>query len=181
MNPASIQSDFLAARAKTAITVLNATGWDQGIVNPEHVSVDSVCFYALDFQTQWVWSCSVPRESFFAALEQLKSVKKETTVACCGQMIAACVKASELTAEMQNDLALALTAYVGITQAYQHTERATKAHHFGVIRYGTTDTLRPFAMGGPARHLLAADDISQAMQHVIAIDKTNHPEWINKS
>ena len=87
MNPASIQSDFLAARAKTAITVLNATGWDQGIVNPEHVSVDSVCFYVMDCQTQWVWSCSVPRESFFAALEQSKSAKKEAAIACCGQMI----------------------------------------------------------------------------------------------
>ena len=180
MNPASIQSDFLAARAKTAITVLNATGWDQGIVNPEHVSVDSVCFYVMDCQTQWVWSCSVPRESFFAALEQSKSAKKEAAIACCGQMITACAKASELTTDMQNDLALALVAYINITQAYQLTQRATKANHFGVIRYGATDTLRPFAMGGPAHHLLAADDISQAMQQVIAIDKANHPEWMGQ-
>lgn len=96
-------------------------------------------------------------------------------------MIAACAKACELPAEMQNDLTLALTAYIGITQAYQLTQRATKANHFGVIRYGATNTMRPFAMGGPARHLLAADDISQAIQQVIAIDKANHPEWMGLS
>ncbi len=181
MNPSSIQSDFLSARAKTAITVLNATGWDQGIVNPEHVSVDSVCFYVMDWQTQWIWSCSIPRESFFSVLEQSKSAKQEGVVACCGQMIAACAKASKLTPEMENDLATSLTAYIGITQSYKLTLQATKANHFCVIRYGATDTLRPFAMGGPARHLLAADDIQQSMQHVIALDQANHPQWMGQA
>jgi hypothetical protein len=59
---------------------------------------------------------------------------------------------TDVAPEMENDLAIALTAYIGITQAYKLTQEATKANPFCVIRYGATDTLRPFAMGGPARH-----------------------------
>lgn len=177
MNLDTIQSDFLAARAKTTITVLNATGWDHGIVNPEHVSVDSACFYVMDYQTRWVWSCSVPIESFFTLLDRSKSMPQKSIIACCGQMINECANVRTPTLEMQNNLAIALGAYIGITEVYQLTESATKASHFGVIRYGATDMLRPFAMGGPSRYLVEAGDVNHAMQQVMAIDKNNHPEW----
>lgn len=35
-------NDFLAAQAKTAVTIMNATGWKQGTVNPECVLINSV-------------------------------------------------------------------------------------------------------------------------------------------
>lgn len=181
MDTEQIKADFLAARAKTAVAVMNATGWTAGAVNPENLLGDVVCFYVWDCQTQWMWSCSVPRDSFFAAQEQSKSFNQEAVIACCGQMIASCSTAGKLSVDMENDLALALTAYISITQAYQLTQRATKANHFGVIRYGATDTLRPFALNGPARYLLSADDISRAMQKVLSIDKANHPEWMVRS
>lgn len=49
MNTSTIESDFKAARAKTAVTIMNATGWKQGVVNPDCVSVDSVFFYVFDY------------------------------------------------------------------------------------------------------------------------------------
>ena len=95
-------------------------------------------------------------------------------------MIAECAAGNGLNPDKENALAMALSAYIGITRSYQLTERATKQNHFAVIRYGQTDTIRPFAIRGPARHLLAADVIDASMQKVIAMDLDNHPDWIAK-
>lgn len=75
MNTDKIKSDFLAARVKTAITVMNATGWGQGVINEQHVGVDSVFFYVFDRPSQWVWACSVPKESFDAVLAESKKFR----------------------------------------------------------------------------------------------------------
>lgn len=178
MNTASMQSDFLAARAKTAVTIMNATGWKQGVVNPDSVCVDSVFFYVYDYQTQWIWCCSIPKDAFYKVLEQSITSDQSSSIAYCGQIISECAAVNGLNPDKENELAIALTAYIGITKSYQLTERATKANHFAVIRYGLTDTLRPFAMGGPSRHLIAAHDIERSMKQVIAMDSDNHPEWI---
>lgn len=181
MNKETIQNDFLAARVKTAVTIMNATGWKPGAVNPECALMDSVFIYVLDYQTQWIWCCSIPRESFHAVLKQSKAADQSASIACCGQMIAACANGNAVRPDQENDLAIALTAYIGITKSYQLTEGATKANHFAVIRYGLTDTLRPFAMRGSARHLIAASEIEHSMKQVIDMDLTNHPEWIEHS
>ena len=181
MNPDSIQADFLAARAKTAVTIMNVTGWKQGVVNPDCVSVDSVFFYVFDYQTKWIWCCSIPKDAFFAVIQQSANVDHSASIACCGQMIAECAVGNGLNPDKENDLAIALSAYISITRSYQLTERATKQNHFVVIRYGSTDTIRPFAMGGPPRHLIPSNVIEESMQKVIAMDSANHPEWIGKS
>jgi hypothetical protein len=180
MMSATIQADFLAAKSKTAVTIMNATGWDEGVVNPMALGVDSVFFYVFDYQTQWIWCCSIPRDAFYSVIEQSAKADHSASIACCGQMIAECAAVNGLNPDKENDLASALTAYISITRSYQLTERATKQNHFVVIRYGSTDTLRPFAMGGPPRHLIPADVIRESMQKVIAMDSQNHPEWIAK-
>lgn len=174
----NFQSDFLSARAKTAITLLNATGWKEGVVNPECVSVDAVFFYVYDYQTRWVWSCSVPRDSFYAVVQQSGKIGQSAATACCGHMIAQCASSGDLDPGKENDLAIALTAYIRITRSYQLTERATRQNHFGVIRYGSTNMLRPFVMSGPPRHLIPAGQVCEAVEQVILIDANNHPEWI---
>lgn len=83
MNSKSMQSDFLAARAKTAITIMNATGWQQGVINPECVSVVSVFIYVYDYQTQWIWCCSIPRDAFIAVVKQSESVDQSHLIAFC--------------------------------------------------------------------------------------------------
>lgn len=180
MDSATVQSDFLAARAKTAITIMNATGWQQGIVNVECVSVDSIFFYVYDHQTQWIWCCSIPRDSFYAVVQQSETVEHSRSIALCGHMIAESAAANGLNPDKENELAIALTAYISITKSYQLTDSAKKQNHFVVIRYGATDTLRPFAMSGAPRHLLAAEQVEAAMKKVISVDSENHPEWIAK-
>lgn len=159
MNVDSIKDDFLAARAKTTVTIMNATGWKQGVLNPESVGLDSIFFYVFDYQTKWIWCCSVPKDAFYAALQQSGNVDQSVSIACCEQIIAECAAGKGLTSEKENDLAVALVAYISCTKTYQLSDRATKANHFVVIRYGRTDTLRPFAMGGPPRHLIPFDVI----------------------
>lgn len=180
MNTASIESDFLAAKAKTTVTVMNATGWTEGIVNPRALGVDSIFFYVFDHQTKWIWSCSIPKDVFYDVVQRSKNADHSASIACCGQMIAECASANALSQDKENDLAIALTAYFGITKSYQLTERATKAHHFAVIRYGLTSMLRPFAIGSTSRYLIAATAAEDAIRKVIAIDAQNHPEWIAK-
>ena len=181
MDKNSIKSDFLAAKAKTAVTVMNATGWDEGTVNPTALGVDSIFFYVFDYQTKWIWCCSMPKNAFYAVLQQAANSDHSASIARCGQMIAECAAGNGLNSNKENDLAIALSVYISITKSYQLTERATKQNHFAVIRYGSTDTIRPFAMGGPTRHLIPADYIQASMQGVVAMDMQNHPEWTMKS
>lgn len=49
MQTDSMTADFLAARSKTATTIMAASGWSPGVVNPEHISVDSVFVYVFDY------------------------------------------------------------------------------------------------------------------------------------
>lgn len=181
INTASIESDFLAAKAKTSVTIMNATGWKEGVINPNALGVDSIFFYVFDHQTKWTWCCSIPKDAFYAVLQQAESVDHSASIACCGKMIADCAAGNGLNPDKENDLAIALTAYIRITRSYQLTDNATKQNHFAVIRYGLTDTIRPFAMGGPSRHLIPANVIEESMQKVIAMDSENHPEWVDKS
>lgn len=178
MSTDSIKADFLEARAKTCITIANATGWQQGVVDPNFVGVDSVFFYVYDHQTQWIWCCSIPNDAFFAVLKKSESCDHAQAIACCGRMIAECAAAKGTNPVKENDLAIALAAYISQTKTYQLSDRAAKANHFVVIRYCSTDTLRPFAMGGSPRHLIAANSIEDSMKQVIAMDSKNHPEWI---
>lgn len=96
MNTSSVESDFKSARAKTAITIMNATGWKQGVVNPDGVSVDSVFFYVFDHQTEWIWCCSIPKSAFHVALEQSRADGQDASIAGCSQMIAKCAAGNGL-------------------------------------------------------------------------------------
>ncbi len=79
----------------------------------------------------------------------------------------------------ENQLGFALASYLSVTKSYTLTEGATKANHFVVIRYGRIGTLRPFAMSGPARHLLLEQKVADAIQNVVAMDSRNHPEFVS--
>lgn len=177
MTTSSIKADFLAAKAKTTVIVMNATGWQEGVMNPTALGVDSVFFYVLDLKTQWIWCCSIPKHSFFALLDQSKAGSESAYAAGCGQMISECAAAGKgVSRDTENELAISLSAYIGITKSYQLTEGATKQNHFAVIRYGLT--IRPFVLDGPPRHLMPANFIRDAMMQVVAMDTRNHPEWI---
>lgn len=181
MDTRSLKADFLSAKAKMAVTIMNATGWQQGTVNPQHLSVDSVFFYVFDYQTKWTWCCSVPLEPFYMAVAHAASVEHAHSIASCERIVADCASARDVPPEKENELAIALIFYIRLTRAYELSDRATKANHFVVIRYGSTETLRPFAMGGPARYLVAEARIGEAIQKVVAMDTASHPEWMKKS
>lgn len=176
MNKKSIESDFLAARVKTAETIMNATGWRSGVLNSEKIGVDSVFFYAYDYQSKWLWCCSVPRFDFFELLKLKKNSNQDESVFLCEQMIKCCANENTLSANKQNNLAIFISVYTGITKSFKLTNNATKANHFGVIRYGMTNTLRPFALKGPARQLIDACSIIESFHKVIEMDSFNHPE-----
>ena len=179
MNTKSIQSDFLSARAKTAVSIINATGWKQGTVNPEYVLADSIFLYVLDYQTKWVWVCSVPRDSFYDVVEKAKKFDQNSAVYNCGKMIAECASVEAISSDNENYLAIAIICYLQTTKSYQLTEDATKQNHFAVIRYGAKDTIRPFVLNGPPRHMLPANTVLQYMNQVVSMDLQNHPEWIS--
>ncbi len=181
MDKSSIESDYLAAKAKTSVSIMNATGWQEGVINPRALGVDSVFFYVFDEQTKWQWCCSLPKDAFFAVVKRSENVTHSASIACCTHLIAECAAGFELNPKKENDLGIALSAYISVTRSYQLTERATKQNHFGVIRYGSTDTIRPFAMGGPPRHLIPEQVIYDSFLKVISMDSRNHPEWIANS
>lgn len=174
MDTNKIKSDFLAARVKTTITVMNATGWKQGFINEEYVGVDAVFLYVFDRPSQWIWACSIPKESFDAVLVESKKFKMDDIVACCEALIQ---KSAGKDDGAKNNLALALSGYIGMTKVYGLTNNGQTTRHFAVIRYG--DLIRPFAMNGPARHLVDAASVLQTMREIVRMDSANHPEWFS--
>lgn len=178
MNTSSMKADFLAAKAKTAVTIMNGMGWKDGVVNPGELGVDSVFFYVFDQQTKWLWCCSVPKVHFYKVVNQSEGLDKSDSITYCGQMIADCAAGNALNPDKENELAIALIGYIRITRTYELTEKATHQNHFVVIRYGSTDNIRPFALSGPQRHLLAANEVQKVMAKVIGMDTKNHPEWM---
>jgi hypothetical protein len=144
------------------------------------LGVDSVFFYVFDHPAEWFWCCSIPKHSFYALLDRSKAASESAYAAGCGQMIAECAAAAGngVNRDRENELAISLSAYIGITKSYQLTAGATKQNHFEVIRYGLTKMIRPFVLDGPPRHLIPAKFILEAMRKVVAIDSQNHQEWI---
>ena len=179
MNNDSLKSDFLFAKAKTAITLMNATGWSHGVVNPENLSEDAVFFYVYGHDTQWIWCCSVPKSSFYAFVNEFKDVGQSVLVSMCGHMIDLCSKHPP-SPDQEMKLAQALSCYIATTNTYAISDKARQQNHFAVIRYGKTELVRPFALGGPARALLPASQIKQAFHSVVTMDLDNHPEWFGK-
>lgn len=181
MKTDSMTADFLAARSKTMTTIMNATGWKPGVVNPEHISVDSVFVYVFDYQSKWTWCCSIPRNMFDLAVQHAKSKREDHQISFCEHLIAEAVACSASNPVDENQLGFALASYLSVTKSYSLTQGATKANHFVVIRYGRIGTLRPFAMSGPARHLLVEQKVADAIQHVVAMDAKNHPEYVSQT
>jgi hypothetical protein len=175
MNSESILSDYLVAKKKTAISIMNASGWESGEVKPDMMGFDSVFFYIFDFQTKWTWACSVPKDVFFEFLGKAFNLPQAEIVGLCGQLIAKWAVEKGVGLD-PSDLAIALASYIVTTKTYALTENAVKGNHFVVIRYG--DVLRPFAMNGPDRHLVTSSIIEQSIQKVVAMDAKNHPEWM---
>ncbi len=176
-----MQADFLSARSKTAVVVMNATGWQQGQINAEAVGVDSVFFYVYDHQTRWLWCCSIPKDAFYATVKQSEAIAHDHSIAFCGQMIEESAQAMGENPDKENELATALTAYISVTRTYRASKNASAQNHFVVIRYGATQTLRPFAMSGPAQYLIGSEQVQAAMQKVVSMDSQNHPEWVANS
>lgn len=178
MKTDAMTADFLAARSKTVTTIMNASGWKPGVVNPEHISVDSVFVYVFDYQSKWTWCCSISRDMFDLAVQHARPMGQDHQVSLCEHLIAEAAARTVSEPVDENQLGFALASYLSITKAYTLTEGATKANHFVVIRYGRIGTLRPFAMNGPARHLLLEQKVADAIQNVIAMDSRNHPEFV---
>ena len=180
MKTDSMTADFLAARAKTVASIMNASGWKPGVVNPACVNVDSVFAYVFDHPSKWTWCCSVPRDMFELAVTHSASVGEELLISNCEHLIALASSVEKASSPLnENHLAFALAGYLSITKTYALTERATMANHFVVIRYGRTGMLRPFALNGPARHLLLEQKIAESIQSVVAMDARNHPEFMS--
>ena len=177
MNTDELKAEFLSARAKTMSTVVNASGWKVGTVNAANVGVESVFMYVFDHQSSWAWCCSVPRDMFELAIQHSRTVSPDDLTSLCDHLIATGAADTAPKQSSENHLAYALASYVSITKTYALTQHATTANHFVVIRYGRTGTLRPFAMRGPARHLLVEQVVAEAIQNVLTMDQKNHPEF----
>ena len=179
MNNDSAKSDFLFAKAKTAITLMNATGWSHGSINPENLSGDAVFFYAYEPDLQWTWCCAIQKDTFYTFVNEFKDVDPSVFASLCAHMIDLCSKHPP-SPDHEMKLAQALSCYIAITNTYAISDKARRQNHFAVIRYGKTELVRPFALGGPARALLPASQIKQAFHSVVTMDLDNHPEWFGK-
>jgi DNA integrity scanning protein DisA with diadenylate cyclase activity len=120
----------------------------------------------------------MPRSSFYQAIESFKGTEESQVVSFCSVLIQERSAANKNDLEEENKLAIALTRYISITQVYQLTDRAVRQNHFVIIRYGATNTIRPFAMNGSKNYPIDSSHVKSSIKQVISMDYKNHPDWL---
>jgi len=174
----TFEKAFIDARISTVKTVSHAAGWNVNRIDAQLVDADSQFFYVKDMDTNWIWCCSIPDDSFQQLVDFYATQDHDVSVAFTQGLIAECVMTGQISADQENSLAAGLSAYISKTQTYA-LSRGTDRRHFGVIRY-EPDLLRPFVLAGYKRYLNQFNEMKSAFENVVRIDQTNHPEWFKK-
>jgi hypothetical protein len=170
---------YTGARIQLATAVLQAGGWSIGQQSPENMVAGSIYFYVFNAQTHWCWMCSIPKESFYLAVDRLPDTGTEHSAAANGvahlSRLAAAGKGPD---GWEDNLALLLTAYIVPTKTFKLADQGRSAPHFPVITYPKSSMIRPVALPGSDRFALPVPDIVKAAQFTIEYDRRNRPEWV---
>lgn len=179
MSIASKQAEaFKAARISTATTVNSAGGWCPRIQNEDLMLSSSIYIYLYDQQTAWCWMCSIPKSSFHETALQLVPCAPEHAAGGVATLAAKAASGLEV-ANWEEELALALVAYLRGTATFESARQGAGAPHFIVIRYGAGGMVRPFAANGSDRFPMSVDRVLGAVESVMKLDQFHHPEWIH--
>lgn len=109
------ERDALTEKANSTTSVMSSLGWKKGTLNAELVGVDSVFFYVVDYQTEWFWTCSIPKDLFDVLLQKTADLVHAETVSHCGLLIAKAAGLDTLGADLEEELGITLTAYISAT------------------------------------------------------------------
>jgi hypothetical protein len=169
---------YLDARVATVRAVSHANGWNLHTVNREQLAASAVFFYVFDHQASRAWVCSIQKEDFHDVRERLSQMPMAEAVALTEHAMRACVGVAAPEPHAEEELAVALSAYISKTQVYAQTDNAELAPHFVVIHYAKSRTLRPFAMPGSDRFMLRTNTVLNAISSVISRDRQDHPQWL---
>lgn len=177
MNIAAQQGKaFSAAQLSIKTLVMKAGGWNVRQANEEALVHPSIFFYVMDYQTEWVWMCSVPKPSFYQAIAAQPKHVGEQAVYGVAQIITMAAR-GVAEAGWEERLAKLLSAYIAMTRTFEFAEQGHRAPHFLVVHYGNADVLRPAALIGPDRHVLPAQPILRGFGDIVSHDLQRNPQW----
>lgn len=180
MNIAAQQSKaFSAARLSTKTLVMTAGGWKVGQANEEALVHPSIFFYTMDYETRWVWMCTVAKPSFYDAISAQPKHVGVQAVNGIAHLITMAASGAAVEA-WEDKLAKLLCAYIACTRTFELAEQGQRTPHFLVVHYGKAKVLRPAALIGPDRHVLPAQLIVQGFNDVVALDRQRNPQWVDE-
>lgn len=164
------------ARVKTVLLNLSSGGWGVDIKDEAQIVDSSIFIYVFDQESEWCWMCAIAKRSFHEATLLTARLNVEHASSAVAGLIHERGTSGQ-SREWSYGLAYALTAYIAKTKTFAMAEEGKKAPHFGIINYGRSERVRPFALPGSDRFSLPAQYFLQAARSVMAIDSKNHPEW----
>lgn len=164
------------ARVKTVLLNMNAGGWGVDLKDEAQMVDSSIFIYVLDSESDWCWMCAIGKQRF----QEATLLTARLNVEHASSAVAGLIRergTSEQNQQWSYSLAYALTAYIAKTKTFAMAEEGRKVPHFGIINYGRSERLRPFALPGSDRFALPAQYFLEAARSVMDIDSKNHPEW----
>lgn len=178
MNFAAMQTKaFSAARMGVKTSVMKAGGWVVGQANEQQMVQPAIFFYVHDHQTRWTWMCSLPKNLFFEAAQNLPSYEMGMATHGVAHLVEQASKGMA-QGEWEEDLAKLLSAYIIKTSTYERAGQGNLAPHFLVVHYGNTQLLRPAAINGSDQFALTAQQVMEAFVHIVTLDGVRNPQWV---
>lgn len=178
MNIASQQAaSFFNARVGVKTMLMKAGGWDVGQAHEDRLIEAAIFFYVMDYQSKWIWMCSVPKACFYEGVKALPSGAADLAVAGMAAEVKRAAK-GDAEGDWEERLAKLLCAYIVNTQTYAQSGLGRLTSHFMVMHYGKAGMIRPAAIVGSDQYVVPAQIVRSRFDELIDHDRRRNPRWV---
>jgi hypothetical protein len=194
-------TDFFRTKNFIVASRLAAGGWSAANINSAVLESNNSFFYIYDLPTGWAWMCQIADEGMRELTGPESILRREGLDTpelpdAARSMLASLIYAfadnrapnpdfEDLMSSppLKRDQTLSMWAaiYASGTKTFVAGDSMRSGGHFVILNYrkagGTESKLRPFMMNCPTDFVAPVETFLAGVEHVIAIDKTKHPEW----
>lgn len=190
MTPFNPSADFVAARSGVVRMLLASGGWDTKLLSKHAAAAPAIFCYAVHFgpaspTPTWLWMGQCVADDFYRLADHSAARSQEAPVvhSILGRLFESSTSEQRETASSRwgMETAVAMAAYAGTTQTYEHMKSRKEMNHFLVMYYAGSKLLRPFAAVPRSGQTAAmpVDEVHDRACQVRQIDQERHPDWVN--
>lgn len=176
MNIFGLQPDTFS-RANETGSVLQAGAWSKQESGADRLAVPASFLYLKDHQTQWVWMCSLPRDSLREAA-RAQSAYDPGAAAYSIAWIVHRVLQGKADEDWQKRMAMVIIAYL-IKTRYAASCREERTTHFLVMNYGHANRVNLVALNALDQQAIPAPVVLSHFESMLTSDRRRFPHLLD--